>query len=178
MKLLMKQIVGAIVAVVILILILIIFFPKLFDSASKFLGLKFELPETEIIEELHSIQNITLSTDKETAISQLVAETLTCWEHFQENNFENIHCIEIIIPSDFVGEITERAFCKALDNSGPLGNDLAGAGICGVSLTRENYEWQIDTLKAGLPLFYICGDNSGGNELFLTRNLNQCPLKT
>ena len=119
---------------------------------------------------------LTFSKNKEIAVQQLVSETLDCWRAFQANEYNNIYCGKLRIPSDFAGEISERAFCKALDNSGSLGGDLAGSGTCGVLLLGENYEWEIGTLKAGSAPFYLCGDNRLGNEIFLTRDPKKCVL--
>lgn len=117
-----------------------------------------------------------VSKNKETAVQQIVTETLNCWKAFQTNEYENLYCGKIGVPADFDGEISEREFCKALDNAGDLGGDLAGSGICGAALIGENYDWGIGTIKAGSAPFYLCGDNAGGNEIFITRDPANCEI--
>jgi hypothetical protein len=121
-------------------------------------------------------ETVPLSKNKESAVKQLVSDTLQCWRAFETNNFENIYCGKIKVPPDFEGEITERNFCKALEASGDLGADLTGDGICGGALIFENYEWEIGKLKPGSAPFYICADKTLGNEVFLTRDIRKCAL--
>ncbi|MBS3157683.1 hypothetical protein J4206_00170 [Candidatus Woesearchaeota archaeon] len=118
-------------------------------------------------------------------------------------SYENRHCAKFMVPPKAAFqkqdqndnqnkypknfEITEEEFCNALAKEGSTGDDLTGRGSCSESwwnilgLVAEQYEWK---LKGPIKpvdeetYLFICGDNSGGNEVFLTQNPDlDCPVK-
>ncbi|MFH2028841.1 MAG: tetratricopeptide repeat protein [Nanoarchaeota archaeon] len=115
-----------------------------------------------------------LPKEKDDALVQLRSEVINCWNLFKTNGFDNILCKHITIPNDFNGQITEADFKKSLCEAGEIGVDLCGQGLT----NPQNYDWRsLGTISSTSAPFFICADNTGTNEIFLTRNLADCPAE-
>ncbi len=137
-----------------------------------------------------------LDLNKTIAIKQLTEATTRCWKDFRKDDearklekYDNRHCAKFKIPPNLGPEyqITEEEFCIALSKEGSTGDDLTGRGSCSESwwnvfgLVGEQYEWNLGgSIKPANEetYFFICADNIGRNEVFLTQNPNtDCHVK-
>lgn len=117
------------------------------------------------------LRPITLDSNKQNAINQIVDETLRCYQKFKENNYNNVYCSQVTVPKSGLAGITMAEYRDALSASGPLGADMA-------SYWKRDYEWNIESpLASGAKDFYLCAENRLlGNKVLLTRDLLACPL--
>ncbi len=140
-------------------------------------GAAFSLISTGLAAEIpDDLPSISLSTSKEKAIDQLVEATKACWREFTANRKQNVLCSRVSIPSGAAWTIKQGEFRTQLDNSGKLGDDLAGRNIW-IGYAGEQFEWQLGKLTRSTGDFYICADNAAGDEIFLTKKASKCPLE-
>jgi hypothetical protein len=119
------------------------------------------------------LRPVTLDTNKQIALKQIVDETIRCWQKFLENDGKNVNCNIITVPKDLSGTISHKELDNALYASGSIGQELVGGGTSGYT----NYAWDTeDPILPNAKSFYLCADDEAVDEVFITRDLSNCPL--
>lgn len=131
------------------------------------------------------MRDIRLSLDDRAAMKQLVAAVIDCWGKFEKNSYQNVYCSKIQIPTSFElynktgtvsWRVTKKAFLKELNGREGIGDELGGFSI-GITRLGQNFDWDVpDPLLFDFPTYYICADNAGVDEVFITSDLSQCPI--
>ena len=128
------------------------------------------------------MKTITLPESEYDATKMLTKAAVKCWNDFKgpigEEGEKNIFCNKVVIPGTAPAwVITKDEFREHLKKfKGAVGSDLAGLGITGT----QNVDWKFgEAIVLNIKQeFYICANYEGVDEVFFTRNLNDCEVET